>query len=257
MYLVHFGRSPAAATATAAATAAATVPVPQARRRAVPSIGTEASESCNLPRALTLGAAAAAAAAFAAFLIFKLQISKFNFQICNLFLHKWNKLNFVRNLWIHIKSVHRISLCFTCVRLSCFRSSLFASHAVFSVVVVTIAVVVVVVVPCFVVSFFRCYRVFRCRWPSSYSLSVEHSQRQWSSQGAADLLQAFQRYTIFTEIFISQTCPCRDREPERVGERWTRKSFRISNEFDALVYIITQTAQQKEKKRERERNREE
>lgn len=92
MYLVHFGRSPAAATATAA-TAAATVPVPQARRRAVPSIGTEASESCNLPRALTLGAAAAAvvaaaAAALAVFLIFKLQISKFNFQICNLLLHK-------------------------------------------------------------------------------------------------------------------------------------------------------------------------
>lgn len=81
MYLVHFGRSPAAATAAAAAT----VPVPQARRRAVPSIGTEASESCNLPRALTLGAAFAA---FAVFLIFKLQISKFNFQICNLLLHK-------------------------------------------------------------------------------------------------------------------------------------------------------------------------
>lgn len=74
MYLVHFGRSPAAATAAAAAT----VPVPQARRRAVPSIGTEASESCNLPRALTLGAA------FAVFLIFKLQITNFEIQFSNL-----------------------------------------------------------------------------------------------------------------------------------------------------------------------------
>lgn len=87
MYLVHFGRSPAAATATAA-TAAATVPVPQARRRAVPSIGTEASESCNLPRALTLGAAAAAAVVAAACCCLScfsyFQITNFKIQFSNL-----------------------------------------------------------------------------------------------------------------------------------------------------------------------------
>lgn len=84
MYLVHFGRSPAAATAAAAAT----VPVPQARRRAVPSIGTEASESCNLPRALTLGAAAAAAVVAAACCCLScfsyFQITNFKIQFSNL-----------------------------------------------------------------------------------------------------------------------------------------------------------------------------
>lgn len=129
----------------------------------------------------------------------------------------------------------------------CFFSSLLSSLSLFLVSLFRCVVV-------------RCYRVFRCRWPSSYSLSVEHSQRQWSSQGAADLLQAFQRYTRFTEIFIqSNVSVSWSWTGTGWCERWTVKSFRISNEFDALVYIITpnRTAKGKEireRKREIEKN---
>lgn len=180
MYLVHFGRSPAAATATAA-TAAATVPVPQARRRAVPSIGTEASESCNLPRALTLGAAAAAAVVAAACCCLScfsyFQITNFKIQFSNLqfiaaqvkqteFCSQFIIYEFILNPYTEFHFVSLLSAC----RASVSRCS---HHTLFSPLLSSLFLVSLFVV--------RCYRVFRCRWPSSYSLSVEQSQRQWSS----------------------------------------------------------------------------
>lgn len=178
MYLVHFGRSPAT---TATATATATVPVVQARRRAVPSIGTEASESCNLPRALSLGAAAFSHFSNIKFSKFRLIAFSNFFEFANLLLHKWSKLWFFRFFYTEF---HFVSLAFAC-RVSVSRClhhhrTLFSSSCCRR-CRCRCRCVVVSLFRCLIVSLFRCCRVFRCHWPSSCPRSVEHGQRQWSS----------------------------------------------------------------------------
>lgn len=219
MYLVHFGRSPAAATAAAAAT----VPVPQARRRAVPSIGTEASESCNLPRALTLGAAAAAAVVAAACCCLScfsyFQITNFKIQFSNLqfiaaqvkqteFCSQFIIYEFILNPYTEFHFVSLVSAC----RASVSRCS---HHTLFSPLLSSLSL--------FLVSLFRCSLLSRLSLSLAEQL-LSQCRAQPAPviipQGAVDLLQAYQRNTRFTEILIiSQTCPCRVREPERVGER--------------------------------------
>lgn len=158
---------------------------------------TEASESCNLPRALSLGAAAFPhflisqfrnfeLSHFRSFLIFRI----FQFANCEINCCTSETNCDFHKIFINFpQRIQNFSLCFTCVRFRFSRFSLFAS----SHVVLFLALLSSSSSSLFLVSqfrccrLFRCCRVFRCHWPSSCSRSVEHGQRQWSSQGAASV----------------------------------------------------------------------
>lgn len=138
----------------------------QARRRAVPSIGTEASESCNLPRALSLGAARCSLIIFNLLLhetkqtefhlFFHPLRSHYAFLIVQQEIHFVSFLQFVTRPFCQFTllspPLSLLSLSFS----SFFRCSLFVARR-------------------FIV---RCCRLFRCRWLSVHSHSVKHSQRQ-------------------------------------------------------------------------------
>lgn len=201
--------------------------MPQARRRAVPSIGTEASESCNLPRALTLGAAAAAA--FAAFLIFKNykflnSIFKFAIYCCT---SETNWILFaiymicILNPYTEFHFVSLVSACRASVP-RCLHHTLFF----FFVVVVAI----VVVVPCFVVSLCRCSLLSRL----SLSLA-EQLLSQCRAQPAPVIIPRSSRSTpSISEIYeiyrdIHSVKRVRVVIVNRNGFVWTVNSEKFSN----------------------------